>query len=58
MVSLHHGTVATKCTEKYAGRHKTVAPEEAAENLLNVITGLRMEQSGGFYDWAGKEVPW
>lgn len=57
-VALHPGTVATRFTEKYAGRHKTVPAEDAARNLLSVIEGLRPEQTGGFFDWAGKEVPW
>ena len=58
IVSLHPGTVATKFTQDYAGRHKTVPPQEAAENLLSVIDGLTADQTGGFFDWAGKEVPW
>lgn len=57
-VALHPGTVATAFTENYAGRHKTVAPEEAAANLLGVIAGLTPEQSGGFYDYAGQEIVW
>ncbi|MEM9639767.1 MAG: C factor, cell signaling protein, partial [Pseudomonadota bacterium] len=52
------GTVATPFTEKYLGRHPSVPPEEAAENLLNVISGLTPEQTGQFFDWAGKAVPW
>lgn len=58
VVSLHPGTVQTKFTEKYVGRHSSVPADEAAENLLRVIDGLSVEQSGGFFDWAGKEVPW
>jgi NAD(P)-dependent dehydrogenase (short-subunit alcohol dehydrogenase family) len=57
-VSLHPGTVATEFTEKYVGRHPAVSPEEAAENLTAVIDGLSHEDSGGFFDWAGKRVPW
>ena len=57
-VSLHPGTVATDFTAKYAGRHKTVPAEEAAQNLLAVIDGLEPAQSGQFFDWAGKEVAW
>ncbi len=57
-VCLHPGTVATSFTEKYAGRHKTVSADEAARNLLNVIDGLQPDQSGGFFDYAGKEIPW
>ena len=58
IVSLHPGTVQTKFTEKYVGRHASVPADEAAQNLLSVIDGLTPDQSGGFYDWAGKEVPW
>ncbi|WP_299859325.1 SDR family NAD(P)-dependent oxidoreductase [uncultured Roseobacter sp.] len=57
-VALHPGTVATSFTEKYLGRHPSVPPEEAAENLLNVIDGLTPAQTGQFFDWAGKAVPW
>ena len=57
-VCLHPGTVETPFTAKYAGRHKTVPAAEAAENLLGVIDELKPHQSGGFYDYAGKEIPW
>ncbi|MEX5728822.1 NAD(P)-dependent dehydrogenase (short-subunit alcohol dehydrogenase family) [Rhodovulum iodosum] len=57
-VALHPGTVATPFTAAYAGRHKTVPPEVAAENLLGVIDGLGPEESGRFFDWAGQAVPW
>ena len=57
-VALHPGTVATAFTRKYLGRHPAVSPEEAAQNLLTVIDGLTPGKSGGFFDWAGKEVPW
>lgn len=57
-VALHPGTVATRFTEKYLGRHPAVAPSEAAANLLRVIDGLSPAQSGQFFDWAGKPVPW
>ncbi len=57
-VCLHPGTVATDFTAKYAARHKTVPPEEAAQNLLAVIEGLVVSDSGLFFDWAGKPVSW
>ncbi|MEX0318797.1 MAG: SDR family oxidoreductase [Ruegeria sp.] len=57
-VSLHPGTVATEFTRKYLGRHPAVTPETAAQNLLAVVDGLSPEDSGGFFDWAGKPVPW
>lgn len=57
-VTLHPGTVATPLTAKYAGRHPTVPPAEAAQNLLAVLDGLTPAESGGFFDWQGKAVPW
>lgn len=57
-VCLHPGTVATDFTAKYAGRHKTVPPGDAAQNLLAVIDGLEAGDTGLFFDWAGTRVPW
>lgn len=57
-VALHPGTVATKFTEKYLGRHPAVPPADAAVHLLRVMDGLTPAQSGGFFDWTGTEVPW
>ncbi|MEQ6250582.1 SDR family NAD(P)-dependent oxidoreductase [Sulfitobacter sp. HNIBRBA3233] len=57
-VALHPGTVATPFTEKYLGRHPSVPPDEAAQNMLAVLDGLTAEDTGGFFDWAGKRVVW
>jgi NAD(P)-dependent dehydrogenase (short-subunit alcohol dehydrogenase family) len=57
-VALHPGTVATRFTAAYRGRHPAVAPEVAAGHLLGVIDGLTVAQTGGFFDWAGEVVPW
>lgn len=57
-VALHPGTVATPFTAAYAGRHPTVAPDVAAQRLLDVIARLETSQSGGFFDYSGAEVPW
>ncbi len=57
-VALHPGTVETPLTEKFAGGHKTVTPEDAAKNLLDVLAGLTPENTGQFFDWAGEPVPW
>lgn len=57
-VALHPGTVETPFTQKYLGRHPVVPADEAAQNLVRVLTGLTVDQTGGFFDWAGKEVAW
>jgi len=58
VVALHPGTVATPLTERYLGRHPAVPPETSADNLLRVLSDLTPEDSGGFRDWAGKEIAW
>ncbi len=57
VVALHPGTVATPFTQKYPG-HRKVTPDKAAANLLTVLDGLTPADTGGFFDWAGKRVPW
>lgn len=57
IVALHPGTVDTEFTKGYPGHKKLPAPV-AAEHLLQVMDGLTSEQNGGFFDWAGKTVPW
>ena len=57
VVALHPGTVATEFTKSYPG-HKKVSAETAAANLCDVMEGLEPNQSGGFFDYAGKAVEW
>ena len=58
VVALHPGTVATGLSARHLGGHPAVPPAEAAANLLRVIGGLTPADTGGFFDWAGKPVPW
>jgi len=57
-VAIHPGTVRTAMTHAYVGRHPAVSPEAAAQNILRVLEGVSPRDTGGFYDWAGKAVPW
>lgn len=57
VVALHPGTVATSFTNAYPSYSK-VSPEQAAQNLCDVLEQLTREQNGGFFDWAGKTIPW
>ncbi len=56
--ALHPGTVRTPLTEKYVGAHPAVSTEEAAHNLLIVMNGLSVKNTGGFFDWQGERVGW
>ena len=58
-VALHPGTVATRLSAPFVRAGQALlTPEEAAGHLLGVIEGLRVEDSGGFFDWRGAAVPW
>lgn len=57
-VALHPGTVTTPLTQKYLARHPSVSTQDAAANLIAVLASLSPEDTGKFFDWAGKEVPW
>lgn len=58
LCTLHPGTVATSLTARYAAGHPTVPPDTAAQNLLSVLDRLTPDDTGGFFDWQGKPVPW
>lgn len=58
VLSIHPGTVATDFTAGYQDRHKTVTPPVAAANILNVVAGASVANSGHFLDWAGDVVSW
>lgn len=58
IAALHPGTIKTPLTEKYARGRYTASADEAAINMLNVLSGLTPDQSGGFFDYAGETVPW
>ena len=59
IAALHPGTVDTKLSQPFAKSGLNVRePETAAADLLMVIDALRPEQSGGFFDYRGEELPW
>lgn len=57
IVALHPGTVETAFTADYPA-HRKVSASEAADNLLRVLDNLTPKETGQFFDWAGKAVPW
>ena len=57
VAALHPGTVETAFTAGYPG-HDKVTPQVAAGRLCDVMARLEPAQSGGFYDYAGTEIPW
>jgi NAD(P)-dependent dehydrogenase (short-subunit alcohol dehydrogenase family) len=60
-VALHPGTVDTDLSAPFRGSGppgQRFAPEQAAEQLLDVIDSLGPDDSGSFLDWARKPIPW
>lgn len=57
LACLHPGTVATRFTRNYPD-HDKVDAATAAARLLDVVDGLTRAHSGGFFDYAGREIAW
>jgi NAD(P)-dependent dehydrogenase (short-subunit alcohol dehydrogenase family) len=56
-IGLHPGTVKTDFSKAYWATNTTmVSPEEAAENLMNVISGLKLEMRGRCWDYKNEEI--
>lgn len=58
LVALHPGTVETGLSPRDRAGHPSVSPAVAAGHLLAVLGRLGPADSGGFFDWQGKVVPW
>ncbi|WP_315760331.1 SDR family NAD(P)-dependent oxidoreductase [Sphingomonas sp. Y38-1Y] len=60
VVGLHPGTVDTDLSKPFQGNvapGKLFAPDRAALQLLDVIEGLKPQDSGKVFAWDGAEVP-
>ena len=58
IAALHPGTVATPFTQGYDPAYGKTTPEQAARALCDVMAGLAPAQTGGFFDYAGHNLPW
>ena len=57
-VSLHPGTVATSLSEPFFNGRDRFSPEKACGMMLGTLDGLTAEQTGRFFDYHGKQIPW
>jgi NAD(P)-dependent dehydrogenase (short-subunit alcohol dehydrogenase family) len=59
-VALHPGTVATALSAPFtrSKREGVFSPDIAATQLLTVLDNLGPDDSGNFFAWDGKEIPW
>ncbi|WP_110670371.1 SDR family NAD(P)-dependent oxidoreductase [Salinicola halophilus] len=61
VLCLHPGTTDTSLSEPFQASvppGKLFTPTFVADSLLQVMTDRRPEESGSFWDWAGKPIPW
>ena len=58
LAALHPGHVATPLSLKYGGSLPADPPATAAARLTDVLESLTPAQSGGFFDYAGRAIPW
>jgi NAD(P)-dependent dehydrogenase (short-subunit alcohol dehydrogenase family) len=57
LLAVHPGTVDTEMTKNYT-THPKVSSQEAANDIINLTETLDAHDSGKFFDWAGKIIPW
>jgi NAD(P)-dependent dehydrogenase (short-subunit alcohol dehydrogenase family) len=54
VVALHPGWVRTDM----GGDGAQISPQDSVDGMLRTIDDLKLEHSGGFFDWTGKRVAW
>jgi len=58
VAAVHPGTTETPLSEPFLRNHASRPAAESAEHILSVLDGLTEEDSGGFFNWDGKPLPW
>ncbi|KAL3794043.1 hypothetical protein HJC23_008931, partial [Cyclotella cryptica] len=61
ILALHSGTTDTdlsKPFQKNVQKEKLFPVEFTVNSLLDVVKSINAEHTGGFYDWAGKAIPY
>jgi len=61
VAALHPGTTDTELSRPFQARvpeHKLFAVDKTVDLMLSVIDGLTEHDSGGFYAWDGRAIPW
>ena len=56
IVALHPGTVETPLSANYRTKHEKLTPKQSVEMLLDVVAGLKPEQTGAHLDYKGEEI--
>jgi NAD(P)-dependent dehydrogenase (short-subunit alcohol dehydrogenase family) len=54
VISIHPGWIQTDM----GGPHATLTLAEAIPSMMSVIDGLKMADTGTFFNWDGSRIPW
>ena len=60
-VALHPGTVQTALSAPFQASvnpDRLFTPEQSAQALIGVMANLAPDDSGGFFAWDGRSIPW
>ena len=58
VAAIHPGTTLSALSAPFVGAERARPPAESAAAVLRVLDGLSPTQSGGFFNWDGRELPW
>lgn len=58
LVALHPGTVNSALSAPFNGAEIGRPAADAAADMLQVLDGLPVEETGGFYAYSGENLPW
>jgi len=58
LISLHPGTVNSRLSQPFRGQQIGRDPSEAAQDMFQVLEGVRKEDSGSFLSYKGEKLPW
>ncbi|MGA0838273.1 MAG: SDR family NAD(P)-dependent oxidoreductase [Pseudomonadales bacterium] len=58
VASIHPGTTLSALSAPFVGPERARCPEESAAAVLRVLDALTPANSGGFFNWDGRELPW
>lgn len=60
VLALHPGTTETELSAPYIANTSYIIhpPEQTARNLLNLIAGRSLSETGSFLSWDNKRLPW
>ena len=58
-VSMHPGTVTSKLSKPFQKEGLTIqSPEESSKNIVQILSNLKSQDTGSFFNWNGEKIPW